>query len=796
MFRAIQRSPASYVTAALTIATGVGAVVAMFSVFSAVVLHPMDVERPEELVAIQATSPTIANVPTSLSWIRFDNSLRRTRSFRHIAAWDFDSAVLGTGDGPPEQLNVLRVSSDFFSVLGIAPAAGRAFLPSDDVPNGPDVCVLSHELWATRFGRSPLVGRTIPLNGRPVEVVGILPPRLTAPWSNQHLFVPRLFETSTMLPENIQGGSSYLAVIGRLKPGVALDQAQSELNGLASEYSSRFAGRSDAANQTAAIPFVETLVGNQRQTMLILLAAVAAVLLVACANASTLFLGRLLERQRETALRQALGASRAQIIRQFLLESLALSLIAGLAGLGIALGLIRAVARLLGSSLAQADGISLDGTALLVALLTVGVTALLVGFIPAWYVTRPIMAPLVTFARGDVATPSGRRLRAFLVVSEVALSCMLLIGAALLVTSLMRLQQENPGFQVNGIAAGNVTLPQGRYPSGERQALFITTVLDRLKARAGVREAAAVFGLPLGGSFSWHQYVIAGQPIPPPSERRRAGIRLVTEDYFQLMGIPLKAGRRFTDRDRAGAPNVCIINESFAKRFGGNPLGQAILRGRNADIRYEIVGVVQDVRSYGLQQPAVDEVFYPLRQLPWPQFSLVAKTGSDPLTVRRAIEGAMSQVDPALAFTGFASMQQLFDQSAGAEWSMALITLAFATIAMLMALVGLYAILAHSVASRTTEIGVRVALGADRARVVRLILQSGMTTVAVGIGVGILAAVLGTRYLTTQLYAVDPRDPMIFAGVAVAFALVALLACLAPSWRAAKLDPIDALRKV
>jgi putative ABC transport system permease protein len=796
MFRAIGRNPGSYVTAALTLATGIGTVVAMFSIFTAVVLHPMDVERSEELVAIQATNPKIPNVPTSLSWIRFDNSLRHARSFTHIAAWDYDSVVLSTGDGPPEELDVLRVSSDFFSVLGIAPAAGRAFLPSDDVPDGPDVCVLSHELWVTRFGRSPMIGRTIPLNGRPVEVVGILPPRLTAPWTDQQLFVPRLFETSTMLPENIQGGSSYLAVVGRLRPGVTLDQAQSELDGLASAYSSRFAGRTDAANQTAAISFVETLVGNQRQTMLVLLAAVGAVLLVACANASTLFLGRLLARQRETAVRQALGASRPQIIRQFLCESLALSLLAGLAGLAVACGLIRAVAAYPGASAPGAKSITLDTTALLVTLLVVGVTAVLVGLIPAWYVTRPVMAPLVTFARGDVATPSGQRLRAVLVLGEVALSCMLLIGAGLLVTSLIRLQNDNPGFALDGIAAGNVTLPQGRYPNGERQALFISTVVDRLKATAGVRGAAAVFGLPLGGGFSWHQYVVAGQPIPPPSERQRAGIRLVTEDYFQLMDIRLKKGRLFTDRDRAGAPNVCIVNEAFARRLGGEPLGRAILRGRNADLRYEIVGVVQDVRSYGLQQPAVDEVFYSLRQLPWPQFALVAKTDSDPQTLRGAIEHAMGQVDPALPFTGFASMRQRFEQSAGRERSMAVMTLAFATLAVLMALVGLYAVLAQSVASRTAEIGVRVALGADRGRVARLVLHSGMTIVAVGIGIGVTAAVLGARYLCMHLYAVDARDPIIFGVVAIAFGLVAFLACLVPSWRAATLDPVQALRKV
>jgi predicted permease len=768
----------------------------MFSIFAAVVLHPMNVPHAARLVEIQATNPRVMNVPTSLSWIRFDNSLRHAKSFSHIAAWDYDSTTLTEDDGPPEQVNALRVSHDFFAALGINPAVGRLFKTSDDRPNGPDVCVLSHEFWMTRFGGRPMVGRTIRLNGRAVEVVGLLPPRFSAPWSDRQVFLPRLFETSTMLPENIQGGSSYLAVIGLLNPGTTIEQAQAELAGLSNEYAIRFAGRTDAVNQTRAVYMVETLVENQRETMLILLAAVGAVLLVACANAATLFLGGLLARHRETAVRQALGGSRTRLIRQFLLESLGLSLFAGMAALPIAWALIRVVRVFLGASLPQAEHITMNGTALVVALCVVVVAAILVGLVPAWYVTRPVMAPLLAFARGDVATPSGRRLRALLVLGEVALSCLLMIGAALLVTSLLRLQHASTGFEVTGVAAANVTLPQERYV-GERQTLFATAVVDRLENTAGVRQAAAVFGLPLGSGFSFHQYVIAGQPIPPPSERRRAGIRLVTEDYFDLMGIRLKAGRLFTDRDRAGSPNVCIVNESFARgMFEGSPLGEAILRGRDANIRYEIVGVVEDIRSYGVQAPAVEEVFYPLRQLPWPQFSIVAKTDRDPTTLRRAIEVAVGEVDPTQPIAGFTTLGQLFDRSTAAERSIASITVAFAAIAMLMALVGLYAVLAQSVAARSNEIGVRVALGAGRLRIVRLIVQNGMTIVVSGIALGIVAAAIGAHYLASQLYQVDPRDPMIFAGVAVAFSLVALLACLAPSWRAATLDPTAALRRV
>lgn len=797
MFRSVSRNPGTYVAAALTIATGIGAVVAMFSVYTTLVLNPMRVARPHELVAITAANPAVPNVPPALSWIRFDNSLRRARSFRSIAAHDLDSVSVVVPGQPPEQLDVLRVSREFFAVLEVQLPVGRAFTADEDAPNGPDVCILSHELWQTRFGGRAIVGTPIDLNGRPVDVVGILPPGFTPPWSRQQLVVPRLFETSTMLPENVQGGSSYLSVIARLNPGTSVEQAQAELDGLAADYKVSFAGRLDAANGTRVAPFVDELVANQRQTLGILLAAVAAVLLVACANGSTLFLGRLLSRHRDTAVRQWLGASRARIVWEILLESLGLSAAAGLAGVAIAWGLVRVVAAWLGTALPPGTALGLDERAMAIAPLVVLAAAALVGVVPAWYVTRPAMAPLAVFARGESTTPSGRRLRAVLVLSQVALSCVLLIGAALLVVSLLRLQQSSPGFDVRGTAAGLVTLPQGRYPTPERQAAFATDAVERLKATSGVQSAAAVFGLPLGDDFSNHQYVIAGRPVPPPSERLRAGIRLVTEDYFDLMRIRLKRGRVFTARDRQGAPLVCVVNEAFATRnFEGSPLGQSVLRGREADLRYEIVGVVEDVRSYGVRSPVIEEVFYPLRQLPWPRFALVARTDGDPAGLRRSLEQTVAAVDPVQSLAGFATMSQRLDRTWGAETTMASLTVAFAAIALSMALIGLYAVLAQNVASREAEIGVRVALGADRRQVIQLVVVNGMGLVTSGIALGLVVAAASGSFLSTRLYAVSAHDPWVFAGVAALFGVVALVACLGPSLKAAGLDPIKALRRV
>jgi putative ABC transport system permease protein len=798
MFRAIRRSPGSYVTAALTMATGVGAVVAMFSVYAAVVLTPMSVDDPDDLVAVEAANPQIPNVPSALSWIRFDNSLRHAQTFSHLAAYDSDSASLTADGGPPEQLTVLRVSSHFFRLLGTKPLDGRVFSAADDQPNGPEVCILSYELWQARFGGRPIVGRHIDLDGRPFEVIGVLTPRFTVPWSGSQLFLPRLFDTSTLRAEHVNNGSSFLSVIGRLKDGVTIEQAQAELDGLASDYSQRFAGRLDAANSTAARPFVDTLVGDSRQPLVILLAAVGAVLLVACANASTLFLGRLLARQRETAVRQALGASRQRIVVQSLLESLGLSVLAGVAGLAIAWALLRAVTAWLGSSLPDGAAFVIDRSAFGAAAVIVVIAAFLVGLVPALYVTRPVMSTLLTFARGEAAAGSGRRLRALLVAAEVALSCALLIGATLMVLSLVRLNHASPGFDTRRTAAGLISLAPARYSSDERQAAFATEVVERLRHSAGVQNAAAVFGLPLGDGFSYHQYVVAGQPIPPPSERQRAGIRLVTEQYFDVMQIRLKAGRLFTALDRLGAPLVCIVNESLARKVAvdGNPIGQAILRGREADLRYEIVGVVEDIRSYGLRRPVVEEIFYPLRQLPWPHFALVASTDGDPAALRRTMESAVAEVDPRQPVARFATMDHRLDQTWGGERVMASITAAFAAIGLLMAVVGLYGVLAQSVASRTTEIGLRVAVGASRAQIVRLIVKSGMSIAASGIVTGCVMAAIVGRYLGAQLYDVNPYDPWVFGGVASVFGSVALVACLAPSWRAATLDPIQALRQV
>jgi putative ABC transport system permease protein len=792
--RDLARRPATYLIDIVTIATGVGAAVAMFSIYSATVLRPMSVEAPEELVAIQAANARVANVPTALSWLRFDHSLRGARSFSRIAAYDADSASLSVPGEPPERIPALRVSEGFFPLLGVQAGEGRLFTSEDDAVNGPAVCVLSHQLWQTRFGGAPVTGRTIDLDGRAVEIIGVLASRLTPPWAGADIFLPRVFESSTMNAENVRNGASFLSVIGRLGPGVTLSQAQAELDTLAVDYAARFAGRTDAANSTVASSFLELLIGNRRQIVGVLLGSVVAILLVACTNASTLFLGRLLARRREVAVRQALGASRPRLIAAFMLESLGLAFVAGVTGLGLAWGLLRAAAAWLSDVLPAAVTFGLDGRALAAATAVVLFVAVAVGLLPALYATRRRTTPLLTFARTEGGA-SGGRVRSMLVLAQVAICCVLLVGAALLVTSLVALQRTSPGFDTDTTAAGLLSLSPQRHPTPERQAAFAVDVVDQLGRAPGIRGAAVVFGLPLGDEFTFHQYVVAGRPIPPPSERERAGIRLISEGYFEVMGIRMRAGRAFTSQDRAGAPLVCIVNESLARRmFAGDPIGQSILRGREANLRYEIVGVVEDIRTYGIRREPVDEVFYPIRQLPWPHFALVASATGDPSATRRVMEAAVSAVDPTQPLARFASMRERLDATRGSERAMATVTTIFAVITLLIAVVGLYTTVSHDVASRTAELGVRMALGATPSKVVRLVLRQGMTIVGAGMVIGVALAALGSTYLSGHLFAVDPRDPRIFAGVAAAFAGVAFMACVVPSRRAARLDPLRALR--
>src|SRR4051812_7710148 len=792
--RHLRRSPGFTLSAVLTLAAGVAAVVTMFTVYWSVVLNPIRIPDADRVVSI-ARAKRDPQVPTLLSWPRVQ-AIRRATSLTAVAAYANASVSLSGIGGLPRDLRGLRVSAGFFDAIGAAPARGRLLQADDDVPNGPAVCVLSYETWQGLFGGDAVLGRTIRLAGRSTEIVGVLAPRLTAPWGDRQIFLPRVFDDAQLTPAAGDAGASYLSAVGRLAAGRTRAQATEELRAVSREFASRFTGRSDTINEVEIEPLSATVVANRGSTLALLLGAVLIVLLVACANVAALVLSRLVSRQREIAVRQALGATPAAIVRHVMAENLALALLAGVAGVAIAAAALRVIEATLGAVLPPGADLRIGGPALGVAALAVAVAALLVGIAPAIEATRRSSAAGVTsFARGMSDGRAAQRFRRGLVIGEVALSAFLLVGAALFITSLARALRTPVGFDPSNVAAATVTLPSSAYPDAETQRAFFLDVLDRLRRVPQVEEAAVVFGLPFASENWVSPYVVGGRAIPPPAERRRAGLRSVTEDYLSVMRTRLIAGRFFSAADRAGAHPVCVINQSLARREFGDrsPLGATIRRGRDADQVFEVVGVIADIRTNGPNNAAPDELFLPFRQVPRPSAALVVRTSARPEAMAALLQSAVAAVNPDLPVSGFATMDETLAATLGPERILAELTSAFALVALLLASVGLYAVLAHSVATRTVEIGIRMALGAAPRSVLRMVVSGAMRLVAIGITMGLLASVAASRLVTAQLHGISARDPLIYALVAAIFACIGAAASLLPARRATRVDPLISL---
>ena len=814
--RALAKSPGFSLVAVLTIAVGIGANTALFSVYDRLVLNPVTIREPSSLVAIWTSNPQLNFNAPAISWPRYEELRDQARSFESIGISAFDNFTL-TGNGEPEQLNGLRVSASFLPTLRILPAAGRNFAAEEDVPNGPAVCIVSHELWQTRFGgRATLVGETITLNGQSWQVVGIMPPRLSAPFNQVQLFAPRVFEVGGLTAVQIQAGAGYAQPIARLKRGVSLARAAAELEAIGKASKARFPTRLDANNTTLPLMFVAALVGNLEPTFYTLIAGVSFVLLIACANVASLFLGRLTARQKEIAVRQAVGASRTRIVRQFLVESLVFSSVAGGLGLILAMWAVSAIQSIVASQLPPNTVITLNWRALAFTAGATVVTALLVGLAPALQASRAQLVEVLKDSARGSSSARGRRFRAALVVGEVALSVVLLVGSALLMVSFLQLQRTPPGFEASGAATAFVGVPATRYATAAQQAEFFAQVVERLRAEPGVADAAAAIGLPMSGFNPRFPYSVRGRPILPLPQRPLANLGIVSDDYFRVMRIALVAGRSFTSADHEGSPGVCVVNESLARRLfpGESAVGHQILRGRDADVPAEIIGVIRDVKTNGLNVPAPDEVYYPMRQMGRPGMAVVARvapsTGSslssgqaaspsgsassDAASLQAAIRSAVAAVDKNQPISFFATLETNIAQSLGAQRIVASLTTIFAALALALSAVGLYSVLAYAVSQRRAEIGIRMALGARRAQVVRLVMQGGLQLVAAGLVLGLAGGAGAARLIRTLLFNVQPLDPLVYGSVALLFTAVAALACLLPSLGASRIDPLVALR--
>jgi predicted permease len=794
--RALRATPGFTAVAVLTLAVCIASNASIFSVYDKLVLNPVDVPDPSSLVAIWTKNPIAGFTVNSVSWPRFVEIARASHTLSSVDISVFDAFTLtGTSD-QPQQLNALRVSAGFFHTLGVSPERGRDFTPAEDVPNGPRVCILSHDLWTGAFGRrSSIVGETVQLDGQPWQVVGVMPAQMTAPFAQVQVYTPRVFEVGGLTSAQVDSGAQFMQPIARLAAGVTLDQATAELQAISQTYRQQFGGHLDATNISFPKGYVDSVAGNLKPTFYTLLGAVAFVLLIACGNVASLFVGRLSARQKEIAIQRSLGATQSVIVRGLVVEGLLVASVAGLVGAGLAKWALRGIAVAVASQIPPNTVFSLNWHAWSFIVGVALASGLLVGLLPALHASRGDLVAVLKDATRGSSSARGGRVRSLLIVAEVALSVVLLVGSSLLLLSFVSLERTAPGFDPAGVATAFVNVPAARYPTPAQQVEFYEQVLGQLRTNPQVSHATASLGLPVAGFFSRSPYGVLGQPVVPVSQRPLAVLQIVSEDFFATLRIPFIAGRAFDEHDRTGSPNVCIINQTLAHKLfpGQSALGKSLTRGLNSDVASTVVGVINDVKSGGLNAPVPDEIYYPMRQLGRAGLNITARTSGDAATLQRTIQTAVSAIDRDQPISFFQSLDSLLSNSLGIQRIVATLTGGFAAIALILAAIGLYSVVAYAVALRTGEIGIRMALGAQPGQVLRLIMGGGLKLVGIGVVLGLAGAAATTRLIQTLLSNVQPLDPVVYGSVTIFFGLVAAAACFLPSLRASKIDPLLAL---
>ncbi|MBV9772848.1 MAG: ABC transporter permease [Gemmatimonadetes bacterium] len=789
--RALLRSPGFAVVAILTMALGIGASTAIFGVVDAVLLRPLPFPEPERLVRIRGVGESGGEGNVSVP--NFEDWRAMSRSFEEMGIGTQWPVNL-TGDSP-ERVGGAVVSSGFFRTLGVRPALGRTFLPGEDRVGGPRVVVLAHDLWRRRFGGDPgVLGRTLQLDGEGFTVVGVMPADFHPPFQEREtaLWKPIGFRMTAGSAD--ERSSAYFQVVGRLRPGVTPEQAREEMRAVARRLEERYP-QADRGLSARVQPLHEAVAGDLRPALLVLLAAVGCVLLIACANVASLLLARVAARRREMAVRGALGATRVRIARQLLTEALLLSLLAGALGVLLSVWGSQLLVALSPFDLPGLVDVGTDWRVLAFALAASLGTGVLFGMIPAVHASRADLHGAIK--EGARGSSGGRHVtaRALLVVSEVALALVLLCGAGLLLRSFALLRRVDPGFDPAHVLAVDLVLPQSRYTTSEAQAALYRRVLDNLRAIPGVASAGATTTLPLSGDQLSSGFIVEGRETPAPGASHEAGLDMVSPDYFRTLGIALRRGRAFTDRDGAKAPSVVVVNETLARRYfpGTDPVGERI-RLDGSDQPSEIVGVAADVRHRALGTEAPPTVYVPFEQSALPFATLVVRTAADPEAFAGAARRAVLAADPHQPVSRVRSMSQVLAGSVAEQRFNLLLLGAFAAAAMTLAAIGLYGVMAYSVAQRSREIGIRMALGAAPRDAVRLVVGEGIRLALAGGVLGLVAAAAATRLLASLLYRVTPGDPWTFAAVVALLGGTALLASYLPARRATRVDPMVSLR--
>ncbi len=798
--RMLRKNPGFALAAIFTLALGIGGNTAIFTITSSVLLKSLPYQDPQELVAMDLQGKDGQSHCCSLN--RYDLVHDHSQSFSGMVAAANDNFNL-TGRGEPLQVAAGRVTPDFFDVLGVKPQIGRFFLPEEGRTEGKPVIVLSDAFWRNRFGDDrSILGQTVALDGVPHTIIGVVPAGVQFPFLGPtDVWTPRYFEHSLFTTQRLRMGVGYLSMIGRLRPGVSRERAVAELTVLHQQFQKENPSAPDAQPDISVVltGLQESVVANIRPMLLVLSVAVGVVLLIACANVASLLLSRALSRRKEIAVRAALGAQRGALIRQLLTESVLLAVIGGLLGLGLSWAATRYLATLGNDYLPQGIPIGMDTHVLFFMIGISVLTGLFFGIFPALQLSKTnVNETLRDEGRGSTGGHKRMQLRGLLVIGQVALSLMLLIGAGLLVRSFAGLLRVNPGFDPQNVLTMNVSIPTSKYGDAQKQISFFDELLRRVSSTPGVRQAAVSAALPL----SWKRITPVlpeGQPDVPLPQRPFLGIEAISPQWFQTMRVPIQMGRGFTEADNAQAPKVIVVNESFAHRYWPheNPIGKHVVVGRGP-APSEVVGVAGDVKNHGLAQDAQPQVYLPFPQLPWGNMNLIVRTAADPHAMISTIRAQIAAVDPDQPVTAIETVDELMDGSRARPRFFMLVLGVFSAAALVLAMVGIYGVLAYSVAQRRQEMGIRLALGAARSDIVRLVVEYGLTLAAVGIAIGWAAAMILSlvlkSLLSDVLYKVSVHDYATFVAAPIVFLLIALLASYLPARRATQVDPNEALR--
>jgi putative ABC transport system permease protein len=797
--RMLRKHPGFTVVAVLTLALGIGANTAIFSVVNTVLLRPLPYKDPGRIINLSQIELRTQVSGAFMSYTKYTQIVEQNKTLESIAGFYPLTLSLIT-EREPEAVNGARASFDFFRVLGISPSQGRSFLPEEEQPGGADVAVISDGFWHSHFAGDPrTLGKPLVLDGKNATIVGILPPSFHFPvqFPEPDVWLPRPSETILLTPAQVHSGASYFNVIARLRQGETLQRARAEFDTINASYKQQFGSNVDATKfGIFAQTLEDSLVGGLRPSLLVLLAAVGFVLLIACANVANLLLARATAREREIAVRKALGASGGRIVRQLLSESILLSVCGGALGVCFAAALMPVFRTLSPGTLPRLDEANINGIVLIFSLLLCFITGIVFGLIPALETSnKDLQETLKEGSRGSSGGGGRGRFRALLVVAEMGIALVLMTGAGLLIESFSRLMQVNPGFSPKNLMAFPLTLPPSRYSKPEFQAQFYRLLLEHIRAMPEVQSAGITSYLPLSGAIRFVFVCPEGRVCEGIGKDPTSAVRQVSAGYFETVRTPLLSGRTIEEQDIAGGSPVVVINETAAKHLfaGQNPLGKHLANSRDM-LQREIVGVVADVKFSALNAANTEEMYLPMAQVPWPNTTLLVRSGANFQSLVVAVRTKIAEIDPNLPVAGISSMEEVVGASvAQPKLTMQFVGI-FAGFALLLAAIGIYGVMAYTVTARKQEMGIRVALGARPADILRLVVGQGMRMTGIGVALGVAISLVLTRLLASLLFGVRATDPLVFSAAALLLVGVAFLACYLPARRATRVDPIIVLR--